>query len=216
MLLGSPVIDPPSASTSQHGHGHSVSVSTITPTFAPADAGPYYRPPRTRRTLEFDTSYSPAAASRASWASEGWPKTRSDAPAPEVEAPDHRFTDSVVTVGSGSRTADYAVRESDFYYGVRGPALSAQPARRLGTGPADPTGPVSNAKSWIKSKLGLARGGEEKGFSVVRSSRAPEEGIGGARAMDVGGGGGGDGGVIGGGGGSSDSSDEDDDEEEEE
>ena len=85
----------------------------------------------------------------------------------------HRYTESSATVGSGRGNTDYAVREMDFYYGVRGPALSAQPARRLGTGPADPTGPVSTATSWIKQKLGLAKGKEERGFSVVRSSRAP-------------------------------------------
>jgi hypothetical protein len=86
----------------------------------------------------------------------------------------HRYTDSAVTVGSGRGKPDYAVREVDSYYRVRGQALSAQPQRRLGTGPADPTGPISTAKSWIKTKLGLARGEKEKGFSVVRSSRAPD------------------------------------------
>lgn len=76
--------------------------------------------------------------------------------------------------GSVRATPDYAVREGDFYYGVRGPALSSQPARRLGTGPADPTGSVAVAKGWLMRKLGLA-GKEDKGFTVVRSSRAPEE-----------------------------------------
>lgn len=87
----------------------------------------------------------------------------------------HRHTDSSLGgTGSVRATPDYAVREGDFYYGVRGPALSSQPARRLGTGPADPTGTVAVAKGWLMRKLGLAAGKEEKGFTVVRSSRAPE------------------------------------------
>ncbi|RPB16541.1 hypothetical protein P167DRAFT_480911 [Morchella conica CCBAS932] len=92
---------------------------------------------------------------------------------PTIQGLAHRHTDSSLT-GSARAQPDYAVREGDFYYGVRGPALSNQPARRLGTGPADPTGPVSNAKGWLWRKLGLGVK-EDKGFTVVRSSRAPEE-----------------------------------------
>lgn len=92
-----------------------------------------------------------------------------------IEGLAHRHTDSSLGgAGSVRATPDYAVREGDFYYGVRGPALSSQPARRLGTGPADPTGSVAVAKGWLMRKLGLAVK-EEKGFTVVRSSRAPEE-----------------------------------------
>ncbi|KAF8543364.1 hypothetical protein BDD12DRAFT_697587, partial [Trichophaea hybrida] len=168
----------------------------------PVDAavGPFYRPPRTRR-VEGD-QYSPARQSRGSWTSDLWgkpnrssqgslpphvpiPQDGDPQPDPEWDAgrgtptsapagASHRYTDSAVTVGSGRGNTDYAVREVDFYYGVRGPALSAQSQRRLGTGPADPTGPVITAKSWIKQKLGLARGEKEKGFSVVRSSRNPD------------------------------------------
>lgn len=91
-----------------------------------------------------------------------------------IEGLAHRHTDSSLGgAGSVRATPDYAVREGDFYYGVRGPALSSQPARRLGTGPADPTGSVAVAKGWFMRKLGLA-GKEDKGFTVVRSSRAPE------------------------------------------
>ncbi|KAL7267992.1 hypothetical protein RUND412_009403 [Rhizina undulata] len=84
----------------------------------------------------------------------------------------HRHTESI-TAGSNRGNTDYAVREVDFYYGVRGPALSRQPAPRLGTGPADPMGPVAVVKGWLMRKLGFG-GKEEKGFTVVRSSRAPE------------------------------------------
>ncbi|KAF1978927.1 hypothetical protein BU23DRAFT_595438 [Bimuria novae-zelandiae CBS 107.79] len=72
---------------------------------------------------------------------------------------------------------DYSVRESDFYYGLRGPALSAQPTRKLKTGPADPMGPVSSATGWFKS-LGLFAGKKKekgKGFEVVRSTRMPPQ-----------------------------------------
>ncbi|CUS12909.1 unnamed protein product, partial [Tuber aestivum] len=90
----------------------------------------------------------------------------------------HRHTDSSVTAGSVRNTAptDYTTREVDYYYGVRGPALNHQPGRRLGTGPADPTGPVAVTKGWLWKSLGWGfRGKKETGFTVVRSSRAPEE-----------------------------------------
>ncbi|KAJ8104704.1 hypothetical protein OPT61_g10616 [Boeremia exigua] len=73
---------------------------------------------------------------------------------------------------------DYSVRESDFYYGLRGPALSSQPSRKLKTGPADPMSPVSSATGWFKS-LNLLGGGRKKekskGFEVVRSTRMPPQ-----------------------------------------
>jgi len=90
----------------------------------------------------------------------------------------HRHTDSSLTAESVRNSApiDYAVREMDGYYRVRGPALNDQPGRRLGTGPADPTGPVAVTKGWLWKRLGWGFGGQkERGFTVVRSSRAPEE-----------------------------------------
>ncbi|PVH93067.1 hypothetical protein DM02DRAFT_479586, partial [Periconia macrospinosa] len=75
------------------------------------------------------------------------------------------------------KQTDYSVRESDFYYGLRGPALSSQPTRKLKTGPADPMGPVSSATGWFKS-LGLFAGKKKekgKGFEVVRSTRMPPD-----------------------------------------
>ena len=44
---------------------------------------------------------------------------------------------------------DYAIREVDFYYGIRGPALSGG-TRKLRTGPANPTGPMSSVTGWFK------------------------------------------------------------------
>ena len=85
----------------------------------------------------------------------------------------HQNTDSTLG-GSGRGNTDYAVREMDFYYGVRGPALSSTaPSRKLGTGPADPTSPVAVAKGWLLTKFGR-RKEKAKGFEVVRSSRAPQ------------------------------------------
>lgn len=84
----------------------------------------------------------------------------------------HQTTES--TLGSGRGHIDYTVREMDFYYGVRGPALSSNaPSRKLGTGPADPTSPMAVAKGWIMNKFGR-RKEKAKGFEVVRSSRAPQ------------------------------------------
>ena len=71
---------------------------------------------------------------------------------------------------------DYAVREVDFYYRVRGPALSSG-TRKLKTGPADPTGPVSSATGWFKSIFGGKTKEKGKGFEVVRSARAPPPGL---------------------------------------
>lgn len=68
---------------------------------------------------------------------------------------------------------DYAVREVDFYYRVRGPALSHKGTRKLKTGPADPTGPVSSASGWFRRFMGGKTMEPSKGFEVVRSSRAP-------------------------------------------
>ncbi|CRK15975.1 hypothetical protein BN1708_017444, partial [Verticillium longisporum] len=70
--------------------------------------------------------------------------------------------------------ADYATREVDFYYGVRGPALNSEaPGRRLGTGPADPTGPMASAAGWLRTMLGGKTKEKGKGFEVVRSARMP-------------------------------------------
>lgn len=70
---------------------------------------------------------------------------------------------------------DYATREVDYYYGVRGPALNSdQLGRKLGTGPADPTGPIATASGWIRNMFGGKSKDKTKGFEVVRSSRMPQ------------------------------------------
>lgn len=155
-------------------------------------ADPYYRPPRPRRpTVD---AYTPGAPSRGSWtngdlANRRW--SQHDPPndgspnymeGPSISGrgtpvPAHLGTarersDSNADDPRRSKT-DYATREVDFYYGVRGPALSNLPTRRLKTGPGDPTGPVSSATGWLKSLFGGKTKDSGKGFEVVRSSRAP-------------------------------------------
>ena len=156
---------------------------------------PYYRPPRARR-LTAD-AFSPGSRSRGSWNSADWANRRWSQHSPEQEGspnpmegpslsgrgtplPAHLGTtrdrsDSNPDDPRLSKT-DYATREVDFYYGVRGPALSNLPTRRLKTGPADPTGPVSSATGWFKSLFGGKTKDTGKGFEVVRSSRAPPAG----------------------------------------
>ena len=153
---------------------------------------PYYRPPRAKRPTA--DAFSPGVRSRGSWASADWANRRWSQHSPENEGslnpmegpsvsgrgtplPAHLGTtrdrsDSNPEDPRLSKT-DYATREVDFYYGVRGPALSNLPTRRLKTGPADPTGPVSSATGWIKSLFGGKTKDTGKGFEVVRSSRAP-------------------------------------------
>ncbi|KAL8962828.1 MAG: hypothetical protein Q9193_000832 [Seirophora villosa] len=154
-------------------------------------ADPYYRPPRPRRaTLD----PSPTARSRGSWVSTDWANKRWSQHSPEQEgspiplenptsgrvtpSPAHLGRDRADSDPDNTRRSktDYATREVDFYYGVRGPALSSQPTRRLKTGPADPTKPSISASGWIKSLFGGKTKDKGKGFEVVRSSRAPPAG----------------------------------------
>ncbi|KAE8148074.1 hypothetical protein BDV25DRAFT_22934 [Aspergillus avenaceus] len=72
---------------------------------------------------------------------------------------------------------DYAVREVDFYYRVRGPPLSQSGTRKLKTGPADPTGPVSSATGFFRGLFQGKTKEKGKGFEVVRSARAPPPGL---------------------------------------
>lgn len=158
---------------------------------------PYYRRPR-RGTGELTT---PGAKSRASWIGGDWTTGKHDE---SPMSPDHlmdkrdsygrplstspvqitagpvplRREESDMSLNDPRRpNVDYAVRESDFYYGVRGPALSNQPTRKLKTGPADPVGPVSSAQGWFKGMLGRKNKESGKAFEVVRSSRAPSRAV---------------------------------------
>lgn len=150
-------------------------------------ADPYYRPPRRRRGTLNESIHSdkPPASSggenkRYSQIGGGTPADQSEmgaeisrgaTPAPPVPAG---------PPGANSQLSfplnrpDYATRESDFYYGVRGPALNSDGlGRKLGTGPADPTGPVATASGWFRGMFGGKTKEKGKGFEVVRSARMP-------------------------------------------
>ena len=181
--------------TGSHSAGQGASAGGIVNLRSAETADPYYRPPRPRKaTLEAN---SPHGRTRASWSSADWANRRWSHHSPDAEgSPKPAEGPSVSGRGTpipahlgGTRdrsdsdaedprrsNTDYATREVDFYYGVRGPALSNQPTRRLKTGPADPTGPVSSASGWIKSLFGGKTKEKGKGFEVVRSSRAPATG----------------------------------------
>lgn len=156
----------------------------------------FYRAPRQRRpTGDLST---PGARSRNSWASGEWLSKASEGPLEPLDKrtsqgrplsmspPDGRITPAAMYMRQREGSdpvlndprrpdVDYAVREVDFYYGVRGPALNAQPTRKLKTGPADPVGPVSSATGWFKNMFGQKTKEKGKGFEVVRSSRAPPQ-----------------------------------------
>jgi hypothetical protein len=161
---------------------------TMGTTFDAAD--PYYRPPRPRKhTMD---SIGPGASGRPSITADiadapysddvdvetgdlgDGPSRASGTPAPAYLRT-HK-DDSDPNLERRNNT-DYSVRESDFYYGLRGPALSSQPTRKLKTGPADPMSPVSSATGWFKSLnlMGGRKKEKSKGFEVVRSTRMPPQ-----------------------------------------
>jgi hypothetical protein len=151
---------------------------------------PYYRPPRPRKhTID---SIGPGASGRPSITAdladapysdhhdietgdlgEGPPRG-SGTPAPAYLRMNRDDSDPNL---ERRNNTDYSVRESDFYYGLRGPALSSQPTRKLKTGPADPMSPVSSATGWFKSLnlMGGRKKEKSKGFEVVRSTRMPPQ-----------------------------------------
>jgi hypothetical protein len=153
-------------------------------------ADPYYRPPRARKhTMDSigpgtsgrpsitadvaDAPYSDHLDVETGDLGEG-PSRTSGTPAPAYLRT-HK-DDSDPNLDRRNNT-DYSVRESDFYYGLRGPALSSQPTRKLKTGPADPMSPVSSATGWFKNLnlLGGRKKEKSKGFEVVRSTRMPPQ-----------------------------------------
>lgn len=155
-----------------------------------ADASdPYYRPPRQRRnTVDM---LSPAPRSRGSLASGDMLQDSPDRVSEEdagagpsisgrgtpIHVPkmgDKDEYDDLSHEINGTNTDYYASREVDYYYGVRGPALSSG-TRRLKTGPADPTGPVSSATGWFRNFFAGKTKEKGKGFEVVRSARAPRQ-----------------------------------------
>ncbi|PTB78103.1 hypothetical protein M440DRAFT_1420269 [Trichoderma longibrachiatum ATCC 18648] len=142
---------------------------------------PYYRPPRRRREMTGDSSQ--LESRRDSLTIE--PVAQAGGLAPEAPdsgaeisrgatpAPGHGGNN--LSISFPANRPDYSTREVDFYYGVRGPALNSEgPGRKLGTGPADPTGPAATAAGWLRSLLfGGKTKDKGKGFEVVRSARMP-------------------------------------------
>ncbi|UNI15017.1 hypothetical protein JDV02_001591 [Purpureocillium takamizusanense] len=138
---------------------------------------PYYRPPRrTRRDTLRDSTYSdkgpelldPKKATQAATASGDATETGEEISRAATPAPPN------ATMNLPANRPDYATREVDFYYGVRGPALNSEgPGRKLGTGPADPTGPVATATGWFRNMFSSKTKEKGKGFEVVRSKRMP-------------------------------------------
>ena len=170
---------------SSHGGGSRTSgIVNIGRAAEPVD--PWFRAPRPRKTtLEMQ---SPGSRSHGSWASGDWVNITSpsgDSPEP-IESSGGRVTPLPAHLGNFRERSDsnpeevvrpktdYATREVDYYYGIRGPALSHAPTRRLKTGPADPTGPVSSATGWFRNLFGGKTKEKGKGFEVVRSSRVPQ------------------------------------------
>lgn len=162
-------------------------------TLAGEPAGPYYRPPRRTRktTLDRNTLVSlPDSRAHTSWTSADWAQRQgasSDPTTPvSVEAggaaggSSGHGSPAGAAVGELADTEvpyaqqDYTTREIDFYYGVRGERLNSDaPGRKLGTGPADPTGPMASAAGWLRGLLGGKSKDKGKGFEVVRSARMP-------------------------------------------
>lgn len=143
-------------------------------------ADPYYRPPRRRRpTNDMDTR---GQRRPNSWASDilGHRMSQKVGSIPEPAELDAGLTSSgtpgpyIHPAIEPAPQTDYSTREIDFYYGVRGPALSSEgPGRKLGTGPADPTGAMASAAGWFSRLFGGKSKDKSKGFEVVRSSRMP-------------------------------------------
>lgn len=144
---------------------------------------PYYRPPRQQRnTLDGPSGGRHRGLSISNIEGEdsdqieGPSMPGEDTPTPAYLRAPKEDPDGDVDDTERDR-ADYAVREVDFYYRVRGPALSKTPTRKLKTGPADPTGPVSSATGWFRGFFGGKTKDKAKGFEVVRSARAPPPGL---------------------------------------
>lgn len=142
---------------------------------------PYYRPPRQRRAT-METSSSPSSRTVGPWRNTEWQQKRLSQTGPgtvgdpaELGAQISRdATPAPYTTAPFAPGADYSTREVDFYYGVRGERLNSDaPNRKLGTGPADPTGPMASAAGWFWGMLGKKGKDKGKGFEVVRSSRMP-------------------------------------------
>ncbi|OAA64904.1 integral membrane protein [Cordyceps fumosorosea ARSEF 2679] len=173
---------PNTAARSGHAHhGHQSSIATL------EAADPYYRPPRRRRSTNENLPQEPVTG-HFTPDQPGLLQPPGAAGEPGDAAADISRGATPVAPGTGlgppgttmaalnavPNRPDYSTREVDFYYGVRGPALNSDSlGRKLGTGPADPTGPIATATGWFRNFMGGKSKDKSKGFEVVRSSRMP-------------------------------------------
>jgi hypothetical protein len=149
----------------------------IGPSGQPHTADSYYRRPR-NRTHSGDLLLV-AGGRRSSWGANGSSRTssRGDGLDGRVVAELEGISiDRGLTPDPNRPRPDYAVREMDQFYNPHG-TLSAQPARRFSTGPANPTSPVSNATGFFKKLFGSSAKSKDKGkgFEVVRGARQPPQ-----------------------------------------
>ena len=149
----------------------------------------YYRPPRQRRRTADSVGYlanggrdiqSPRSADFAHEEDSGdgggvteTPPTNSGGESTPPAAYVQTARDELDSEDPQHTTKDYAVREVDFYYGAHGQPPSHTSTRKMKTGPADPTGPVSSASGFIRGLFQGKTKDKGKGFEVVRSSRVP-------------------------------------------
>lgn len=142
---------------------------------------PYYRPPRQRRpTMDISSSPLSKAGGKKSKGRLSLVGVGSHAAPYEMDGqPARGETPGPYSYGiaAASPRTDYSTREVDLVYGVRagrGERLNSDaPNRKLGTGPADPTGPMASAAGWFRTLFGGKTKDKGKGFEVVRSARMP-------------------------------------------
>ncbi|KAJ5632072.1 hypothetical protein N7490_008411 [Penicillium lividum] len=167
--------------TAYAGAGFPASSPSSSTFLASSPRDPYYRPPRPGRRIR-----RPSTGDRSKRSSRTFMKPSRVGTEEDIVDDSGRNTpvpaylpapkDDMEMDDSPQRT-DYAVREVDFYYRVRGPPLSHTGTRKLKTGPADPTGPVSSATGWFRNMFQGKTKDKGKGFEVVRSARAPPPGL---------------------------------------
>ncbi|QDS70542.1 hypothetical protein FKW77_010377 [Venturia effusa] len=163
------------------GNQAGIKAAPVNKVIEPAD--PYYRPPRLRRPTLDALQDPPQAMEEQIRRRLSQPLAATNiGEGPSAFSPNRgsitagfmrNFRDDAESQSGNSprQHTDYSTRESDFYYGVRGPALSkTHGSRRLKTGPADPMSPIGSATGWFKGLFGGKTTSKKGGFEVVRST----------------------------------------------
>lgn len=164
--------------------GHTSYGGAESPVIGMQPRDPYYRPPRPGRRSQqpssFDGGRIPKTLMKPNRAMDTEDNLRDNPPVSGRATPTPAYIPAPkedMELEDPRKQKDYAVREVDFYYRVRGPPLSHMGTRKLKTGPADPTGPVSSATGWFRNFFQGKTKEKGKGFEVVRSARAPPPGL---------------------------------------